>query len=101
LMKVHEGLEKRRKERENSQAWYETWFSQSPWLTTLLSTIMGPVILLLLVLTFGPCIINKLVALVNQRIEKVHLMIRELQLISITDASFEAASEALARLESK
>ncbi|NXN18000.1 ENV1 protein, partial [Indicator maculatus] len=100
--KAHEGLTKRRKERENSQAWYETWFNQSPWLTTLLPTIMRPVILLLLALTFRPHIINKLVAFVNERIEKVHvMMIRKLQPISITDPSLEAKSETLSRLESK
>ncbi|NXG51767.1 ENV1 protein, partial [Psilopogon haemacephalus] len=91
---------KRRKERENTQAWYETWFNQSPWLTTLLSTIMGPLLLLLLALTFGPYIINKLIYFVNQRIEKVNLMvIGELDPKAKTEIHLEAASDAVARSE--
>ncbi|NXF91078.1 ENVT1 protein, partial [Eubucco bourcierii] len=75
MAKIREGLEKRKKERESTQPWYKNWFSQSPWLTTLLSTLTGPLIVVLLALNFDPCIINKLIFFLSQRIEKMNLMV--------------------------
>ena len=62
-------------EREQSQGWFESWFNSSSWLTTLISTLLGPLIVLLLLLTFGPCILNKLIAFIKERIGAVQLMV--------------------------
>ncbi|CAD7682242.1 unnamed protein product [Nyctereutes procyonoides] len=50
------------------QGWFESWFNQSPWLTTLISTIVGPLVILLLLLTFGPCVLNRLLQFIRDRL---------------------------------
>ena len=54
---------------------YSLGTRNSPWLTTLLSTLMGPLIILLLLLTFGPCLLNKLLAFIRQRLNTVQLTV--------------------------
>ncbi|NWV15910.1 ENV2 protein, partial [Ptilonorhynchus violaceus] len=75
LGELRKQIERREKERESYRSWYENWFNQSPWLTTLLSTIAGPLILLIIGLTFGPCIFNKVIEIVKGRLEAAHLLL--------------------------
>ena len=41
----------------------------------LISTLVGPLIVLLLILTFGPCIVTKLVAFIKDSVNTVQLMV--------------------------
>ena len=63
MAKVREGLA--RQKREQRQGWFESWFNSSPWVTTLISALLGPLIILFLLLTFGPYILNCLVAFIK------------------------------------
>ncbi|NWH86824.1 ENV1 protein, partial [Aegithalos caudatus] len=74
MTELRERLAQRKREREAQQGWFESWFNQSPWLTTLVSTLIGPLAMILLLLIFGPCILNKLVQFVRSRLESVNIL---------------------------
>lgn len=67
-------LKEREKEKESQEGWFEGLFNWSPWLTTLISALAGPLLLLLLGLICGPIIINRLVAFVRERVQAVKLL---------------------------
>ena len=73
LAKIKEGLSQ--KKNEMSQTWFESWFNSSPWFALLISSLVGPHIILLLLLTFRPCILNKLVTFIKSPINTVQLMV--------------------------
>ena len=76
MAKVREGLTQRKREREAQQRWFESWFQHFPWLTTLVSTLLGPlIVILILMLTFGPCILNRLVSFIKERINTIQIMV--------------------------
>lgn len=66
LLRKH--LHDRQLQNQQSQGWYETLFKNTPWLTTLVSSLIGPLVILILLLTFGPCILNKLVTFVREQV---------------------------------
>ncbi|NXY08149.1 ENV1 protein, partial [Pteruthius melanotis] len=74
---LRERLAQRKREREAQQGWFDSLFSHSPWLTTLVSTLIGPIIMILLVLIFGPCVLNKLVLFVRSRLEIINVILVE------------------------
>lgn len=55
-----ESLAKRKREKDQAQGCFESLFNSSPWINTLISTLLGSLLILLLV-NFGPCILNRLV----------------------------------------
>lgn len=75
MAKLRERLNQRQKLFESGQGWFEGLFNRSPWFTTLISTIMGPLIVLLLILLLGPCILNRLVQFVKDRISVVQALV--------------------------
>ena len=83
LQKVRERLAQWKREREAQQGWFESWFQHSPWLTTLISTLLGPLIILILLLTFVPCILHHLVSFIRERLNTIQIMVlRQYQSIS-------------------
>ncbi|NXE15211.1 ENV1 protein, partial [Lophotis ruficrista] len=77
MAKLRERLAQRKKEREAQQGWIDSWFNRSPWLTTLISTLIGPIAIFTIAFIFGPCILNRLVSFVKSRLEKVNILLVE------------------------
>jgi hypothetical protein len=85
MRKVREGLEKRHththrereRERERDDNWYKNWFSTSPWLSTLLPSILGLLVGLFLLISFGPWALNRLSNIVKHQID--HLAAKPIQ----------------------
>lgn len=75
MTKPRERLRQSQKLFESQQGWFKDWFNKSPWFTTLLSSLMGPLIILLLILLFGPCILNRLVQFIKDRLSVIHALV--------------------------
>lgn len=73
MTKLRQRLVERRKEREASQGWFQGWFNKTPWLTTLISVLSGPLLIILLLLTLGPCVLNRLIQFVRSQVSTVQL----------------------------
>lgn len=75
MAKVRRELAKRKRKRKQAQDWFQPLFNSSPWLTTLISTFLDSLLILLLLLTFGPYILNKLVQLIKKEDETIQFMV--------------------------
>jgi len=71
MKKVREGLEKRKWGRKKAESWYQNQFSTSPWLSTLLPSLLGPLVGLLLVISFDPWTFNLLTNFIKQEIDNI------------------------------
>jgi hypothetical protein len=91
MAKLRERLEKRKREREANEGWFEGWFTKSSWKTTLLSALTGPLLILLLILTIGPCIINKTMALIRQSVSTIQVLMLRQQYQKVEQADIDRA----------
>uniref|UniRef100_A0A674GC21 Uncharacterized protein n=1 Tax=Taeniopygia guttata TaxID=59729 RepID=A0A674GC21_TAEGU len=67
MAELRDRLAQRKRDRETQQSWFESWFNQSHWLTSLISALVGPLAILLLAVTIGPWLLNKVVSFVQAR----------------------------------
>ncbi|XP_035294573.1 MLV-related proviral Env polyprotein-like [Cricetulus griseus] len=66
---LRERLAKRKREFENQKGWFSNLLQGSPWLSTLLPTIIAPLIVFLLLLSFGPWALQRLTQLIKRQID--------------------------------
>lgn len=72
----NKGLAKKKSKHEATKGWFESWFNCSPWLTTLIPILLGSLLILLFLLTIGPCLLNKLIQFIKQRLGTIQLMVQ-------------------------
>ena len=77
MAKVREGLAKQKREREQSQGWFGVLVEILPLVNQChMQLVRIPaIVVLLLLLTFRPCILNKLIAFIKETIGAVQLMV--------------------------
>ena len=71
IEKVRISLEERKRNREKQEYWYQNCFSTSPWLTTVLPSLLGPFMGTFMLLSFGPWAFNRSTSFVKSQIEAV------------------------------
>uniref|UniRef100_A0A8C6VAB2 Envelope glycoprotein n=1 Tax=Naja naja TaxID=35670 RepID=A0A8C6VAB2_NAJNA len=98
--KLREGLARRRREHAEQQSWYQNMFNLSPWLTTLLSAIAGPLILLLLVCAVAPCVFNRALRFIKTPLATVQAMVLAApETVELLKAPYQHSSDEEANLQ--
>ncbi|TRZ19339.1 hypothetical protein HGM15179_007756 [Zosterops borbonicus] len=67
----------RRGQEFQQRNWFDSLFSQHPWIAPVVSTLIGPVVTILLALVFGPCLLNKITQFVKARLSRIDIMLLE------------------------
>uniref|UniRef100_A0A8C3R0R8 Envelope protein n=1 Tax=Cyanoderma ruficeps TaxID=181631 RepID=A0A8C3R0R8_9PASS len=67
-------IERRKLELEQRN-WFNDLFGQYPWIAPVVSALVGPVVVVLLVLIFGPCLLNKITQFVKSRLSRIEVMV--------------------------
>ena len=86
IRSIDQSIRDRQKEIDRSESWYQNWLSTTPWLTTLLPSLLGPFIGFLLLISFGPWAFRRLTAFVKQQIDetikgKVQIHYQQLEMV--------------------
>ena len=69
MAKLRERLAQRKREAEAQEGWFNTLLRGSPWLSTLIPTIITPLFIFLLILTFGPWAFQRLARFIKANID--------------------------------
>ena len=75
MAKVRQGLAQQKREKEAQQGMVRILVSTLPLADHLVSTLLDPLVMLILMLTFGSCILNRLVSFIKERINTILLMV--------------------------
>lgn len=74
LAELQRGIQERERLRQGALGWAEQMFSFPPWITNIIATVAGPIIVILVLATLGPCIVNRLTAYVKRQVQSIKLM---------------------------
>ncbi|XP_044540107.1 MLV-related proviral Env polyprotein-like, partial [Gracilinanus agilis] len=69
MAKLRERLALRKKEAEAQEGWLNSLLKGSPWLSTLIPTIVTPLLIFFLILTFGPWAFQRLTGFIKTKID--------------------------------
>lgn len=84
LSLIRKRLKEREETRQKQENWYERLFTWSPWLTTLVGTIIGPLIVIFGIFLIAPCVVNCASRYIQQRIQSIKVMLLHTQYDQLT-----------------